>query len=59
MKMWFTLVAAVALMAAMACTSMAFDAGDIVYEEDDDDYDTVSTLIPGEKYYVILVGEDD
>ncbi len=59
MKKWFTLVAAVALMAAMACTSMAFDAGDIVYEEDDDDYDTVSTLIPGEKYYVILVGEDD
>ena len=59
MKKWFTIAAAAALIAAMAATSMAVSVGDIVYEDDDDDYEEVTSLTPGEKYYVILVDEDD
>ena len=59
MKKWFTIAAAAALIAAMAATSMAVSVGDIVYEDDDDDYEEVTSLTPGEKYYVILVDEGD
>ena len=51
---WFTIAAAAALIAAMAATSMAVSVGDIVYEDDDDDYEEVTSLTPGEKYLSLI-----